>query len=85
MFNKFFTFSLSAFIALIFTVMSFGQDSGPEPQMSLTHTPGDLNVTIFNEGTIGANFGCIGPGVTWLGVNGLYCGGVIFGSASTMS
>jgi len=78
MFNKFFTFSLSAFIALIFTVMSFGQDSGPEPEMSLTHTPGDLNVAIFNQGSIGTNPGGSGPGVTWLGVNGLFSGGVIF-------
>ena len=49
MFNKFFTLSVSAFIALVFTAMSFGQDGGPEPLMNLTHTPGDLNVGIYND------------------------------------
>jgi hypothetical protein len=57
-----------------------------EPLMSLTHTPGDLNVGIFNDSSIGADqFSATGPGVTWLGVNGLYAGGVMFGSASTGS
>jgi hypothetical protein len=57
-----------------------------EPLMSLTHTPGDLNVAIFNDGSIGTeNTGFTGPGVTWLGVNGLFVGGVMFGSASTGS
>ena len=53
--------------------------------MSLTHTPGDLNATIFNQGSIGTNPGAIGPGVTWLGVNGLFTGGVLFGTASAMT
>ncbi|MCH8032275.1 MAG: T9SS type A sorting domain-containing protein [Bacteroidetes bacterium] len=57
-----------------------------EPLMSLIHTPGDLNVAIFNDGSIGAeNTGFTGPGVTWLGVNGLFVGGPLFGSASTGS
>ncbi|MCH8035092.1 MAG: T9SS type A sorting domain-containing protein [Bacteroidetes bacterium] len=59
---------------------------GPEPLMSLTHTPGDLNVGIFNDSSIGAEqVGFTGPGVTWLGVNGNFVGGVLFGSASTGS
>ncbi|MCW9066408.1 MAG: T9SS type A sorting domain-containing protein [Ignavibacteriaceae bacterium] len=57
-----------------------------EPLMSLTHTPGDLNVGIYNDGSIGADqFTNTGPGVTWLGVNGLYAGGVLFGSGGTGS
>jgi len=61
-------------------------DNPTEPLMSLTHTPGDLNVGIFNDSSIGADqFSTTGPGVTWLGVNGLYVGGVMFGSASTGS
>ncbi len=54
---------------------------GPEPLMSLTHTPGDLNLGIFNDGSIGAdNVGFIGPGVSWKGVNGCFVGGPIFGT-----
>lgn len=67
----------------IFTTMD---DPNTEPLMSLTHTPGNLKVAIFNDGSIGAeNSGATGPGITWLGVNGLYVGGVIFGSGSTGS
>ena len=58
------------------------QSGGPEPLMSLTHTPGDLNVGIFNDGSIGAeNVSFTGPGVTWKGQNGLFVGGLIFGTA----
>jgi hypothetical protein len=57
-----------------------------EPQMSLTHTPGDLNVTIFNDGSIGAeNVGATGPGVTWKEQNGIYVGGPIFGTGAVGS
>ena len=66
----------------IFTTID---DPNTEPEMSLTHTPGNLNVAIFNQGSIGANPNATGPGVTWKGVNGLYIGGVMFGTASTMS
>ena len=85
MFNKLSLLSFGFIVSLLISSVSFGQESGPEPEMSLTHTPGDLNVAIFNQGSIGANPGATGPGVTWLGVNGLFVGGVMFGSASTMS
>jgi hypothetical protein len=82
MFSKFFTFSLSAFIALVFTGMSFGQ---PEPIMYLTHTPGDLNVSIVNNGSIGHDTTGLGAGVTWRGLDGCWLGGPLFGTSSTMS
>ena len=57
-----------------------------EPLMSLTHTPGQLNVTIFNDGSIGAdNVVFVGDGVTWRGQNGLFVGGPIFGTAGRAS
>ncbi len=53
---------------------------------SLVHTPGDLNAGIFNDGSIGAeNVNFTGPGVSWKGANGLFTGGVIFGTAAAGS
>ena len=58
----------------------------PEPLMSLVHTPGDLNVAIFNDGSIGAdNQNFAGPGVTWKGQNGIFVGGPIFGTSGVGS
>ncbi len=57
-----------------------------EPLMSLTHAPGDLSVTIFNDGSIGAdNAVFLGNGVRWKGQNGLFVGGLIFGSLDRAS
>ena len=59
---------------------------GPEPLMSLTHTPGNLNMGIFNDGSIGAdNQGFVGPGITWRGNNGCFVGGPIFGTTARAS
>jgi hypothetical protein len=60
---------------------------GSEPVMSLTHTPGNLNLDIFNDASIGHPnvSGPPGIGVTWNGVDGCYLGGVMFGTASTMT
>ena len=56
---------------------------GSEPLLSLTHTPGDLNMGIFNNGVIGRVYVSeTGPGVTWKGENGLFTGGVIFGTST---
>jgi len=86
MFNKLSLLSFGFIVSLLISSVSFGQDSGPEPLMSLTHTPGELNVGIFNDSSIGADqVAFSGPGVTWLGVNGNFVGGVMFGSSSTMS
>ncbi|MDH4070395.1 MAG: T9SS type A sorting domain-containing protein [Ignavibacteria bacterium] len=61
-------------------------DIGPEAQMSLTHTPGSLNMGIFNDGSIGAdNVGFIGPGITWNGVQGCFVGGPMFGTSAVGS
>ncbi len=58
----------------------------PEELLSLEHTPGDLTMGIFNDGSIGAEqVGFTGPGVTWKGVNGLFVGGPIFGTADAAS
>jgi len=85
MFNKFSLLSYGFIVSLLISFVSFGQENGPEPEMSLTHTTGDINVAIFNQGSIGTNPTFIGPGVTWLGVNGLFVGGVIFGTASKIT
>ncbi len=54
----------------------------PEAQLALNHTPGDLNAAIYNDGFIGTEgSGFTGSGVTWRGVNGLFSGGLIFGSS----
>ncbi|MCF6270936.1 MAG: cohesin domain-containing protein [Melioribacteraceae bacterium] len=53
--------------------------------MTLDHTPGDLSVSVFNNGTIGANkFDGInyGVGVVWKGANGLWRGGPVFGTSA---
>jgi hypothetical protein len=58
-----------------------------EPLMSLVHTPGNLNVDIFNDGSIGhdnSGYG-YGLGVTWKGIDGCFVGGPIFGNATRMS
>ncbi len=58
----------------------------PEPEMFLTHTPGDLHVGIFNTGAIGTEqINATGPGITWKGEQGLYMGGVLFGDAAMAS
>jgi hypothetical protein len=60
--------------------MSFGQ---PEPIMYLTHTPGDLNASIFNSGSIGHDT-IPGQGVTWKGTDGCFAAGPLFGTSSRM-
>ncbi len=55
-----------------------------EPQAFLTHTPGDLNASIFNNGYVGST-STVGDGVIWKGQNGLYSGGLIFGTATVGS
>jgi len=77
------------------TAVYDGMESGPsntvpatpfEGLTSLTHTPGDLNVGIFNDGSIGAdNVNFVGPGVSWKGQNGIFVGGPVFGTAGTGS
>lgn len=58
-----------------------------EGQSSLSHTPGDLQVGIFNDGSIGAmnSLPFSGPGISWKGVNGLFTGGLLFGDAASFS
>ena len=80
MFNKFFTilFAFFYFIPMI---------AQQEKLMNLIHTPGDLNVEIYNDGSIGHDNETKdrGRGVTWKGTDGCYVGGPIFGIISTMS
>ncbi|MCH7773700.1 MAG: hypothetical protein IH784_04745, partial [Bacteroidetes bacterium] len=80
MFNKFFTILFAFFY---FTPMIAQQ----EKLMNLIHTPGDLNVNIYNDGSIGHDNATKdrGRGVTWKGTDGCYVGGPIFGTISTMS
>ncbi len=65
---------------------AIGWIDASEAKMSLAHTPGDLNVGVFNDGAIGAeNVGFSGPGVTWKGQNGLFVGGLVFGTSGAGS
>ena len=56
-----------------------------ETQAVQVHTPGSLNVGIFNDGFIGANLNFLGPGASWKGANALFTGGAIFGTTATGS
>lgn len=55
-----------------------------EKLLSLTHTPGDFRMNIFNEGSIGSDNKnpSDDTGVFWKGTNGIYVGGLIFGTGS---
>ncbi len=67
-------------------VSSYPPMVGPEPEMYLVHTPGDLNVGVYNNGAIGTDqITASGPGVTWKGEQGLYMGGTLFGDAAMAS
>ena len=69
-------------VPVMLTVMALG----PEPLLSLVHTPGNFNMGIFNDGSIGAdNVNFIGPGVSWRGNNGCFVGGPIFGTSAVGS
>lgn len=53
---------------------------------SLAHTAGDLVVGVLDDGSIGTdNIGFVGPGVSWKGAQGLFVGGLIFGTAERAS
>ncbi len=52
-----------------------------ESLLGLDHTPGDLSVTAFNDGRIGA-LSVGGLGVEWKGFNGLWRGALIYGSSA---
>ena len=53
-----------------------------EPVMYLMHDTGNLEMAIYNEGSIAAdNATRSGPGILWNGHNGAYVGGLIFGNA----
>ncbi len=63
-----------------FTVTFIDSIEG-ELQLYLTHQPGDLQVAIFNDGSIGAeNLDFGGPGVLWKDQNGLFSGGLVYGT-----
>jgi hypothetical protein len=54
-----------------------------ESLMSLTHNTGALEMAVYNDGSLGAsNADAVGPGISWKGQNGVYVGGLIFGSSA---
>ena len=71
-------------ILILFFLMMFSSTmfSQKLDSLSLTHIAGDLTVTMFNEGSIGTHSRGSGglPGITWKGENGLWFGGLIFGT-----
>jgi len=79
MFNRISILYTYLFCTILISSLSFGQ----EPELFLVHTPGDLNVAIFNTGAIGTEpVGGTGPGITWKGEQGLFMGGILFGADS---
>jgi len=70
------------FVLVLFSITTFGQDT-----LSLTHVAGDLTVTMYDEGSIGTYTSGNGatPGITWKGENGLWFGGIIFGTSDKSS
>jgi hypothetical protein len=60
---------------------------GPEPEMNLLHTPGNLNLGAYNTGNIGKQSVTpfAGPGILWNGVDGCFTGGGIWGRTSVGS
>lgn len=64
-------------VLVMFSTTMFGQDT-----LSLAHDAGDLNVTMYNEGSIGAysKGDAAFPGITWKGENALWFGGLVFGT-----
>ena len=57
----------------------------PETEAAQVHATGNLNIGVFNDGFIGANFNFAGPGASWKGTNALFTGGPIFGTSSAGS
>lgn len=49
----------------------------------IVHTPGDLTAAARYDGAIGVDVNASGHGITWKGLNGVYTGGLIFGSSTT--
>ena len=53
---------------------------------SLAHTPGNLTVGVLDDGSVGTdNVAFSGPGVLWRGAQGIFVGGLIFGTAERAS
>ncbi|MFH0735872.1 MAG: FG-GAP-like repeat-containing protein [bacterium] len=56
-----------------------------EDTMFLTHVSGNMEASIFNFGAIGADYKAAGPGISWKGQNGLYLGGLMYGTQERAS
>ncbi|MFC2085437.1 cohesin domain-containing protein, partial [Bacteroidota bacterium] len=59
----------------------FPAEYGPKPEslMSLEHTPGDLTVTVYNNGRIGQLSQLPSDGITWKEQDGIYRAAPLFG------
>lgn len=69
-----------------FTVTFTNNLNAQEDTLELVHNTGDLQAGIFNMGAIGAytdaSFNSVGTGVVYKGQNGMYTGGLVFGTQS---
>ena len=69
-----------------FTVTFTNNLNAQEDTLELVHNTGDLQVAIFNNGVVGAYNddagNSIGTGVVYKGQNGIYSGGVIYGTTA---
>ena len=63
-----------------FTVTFTNNTVALEDTMFLTHVSGNMEASIFNFGAIGSDYKAEGPGIKWKGQNGLYLGGLIYGT-----
>ena len=77
----------AAFLLDLVEVTESGGGGGPEPQLSLNHTPGMFEMGIFNNGSVGkeSQSPFSGPGIKWDGGDGCFTGGVIYGTQSDAS
>ncbi len=69
-------------ILLIFLMYSTAIFAQKLDSLALKHIAGDLTVTMYSNGSIGTHSRGSGglPGITWKGQNGLWFGGMIFGT-----
>ncbi len=68
-------------LAVILSTNSFAQLF--EPLKSLTHTTKNISATVWNDGFIGDNPVDGLSGIfSWKGQNGIYCSGIVYGTAS---
>jgi hypothetical protein len=74
------------FVASVDTFsITFNDKTGPEALATLDHATTNLGVAVYNDGQIGDHDDLSGGGVNWKGANGVWRGGVIWGTEAAGS